>query len=208
MARCGCSSTCMCTIHGDGEGIRVLGGGSQSSPYIISPIIDPTSGNLLTSTPTGLRVDSESFPIVISDTSSVNLGGDGTVGTPLTAAVKVSPTPGNGASIEAGGLMVSTVGVPMFNPVLRTSSYTAEFGDVIDADATSASFAINLPDPADMPGGVISIVKVTSANLVNVHSVHSDPVDGSSSPIAMTTVWSRLTIVSTGTEWRRLGSNI
>lgn len=46
-------------------------------------------------------------PLVIADSASVDLGGDGTGVTPLMAAVKLSSNAGNGLSIQADGLFVT-----------------------------------------------------------------------------------------------------
>lgn len=56
MARCGCgaSGTTTVAITGDDEGIEVTGAGTIVSPYVVAPVVDPDSDNLLTVGPDGL----------------------------------------------------------------------------------------------------------------------------------------------------------
>lgn len=93
--------------------IDLTGNGSTGMPLKADARIDPAPGNLLKAGPGGLRVDGTATTpapgttaVEVADTTSVNLEGNGTTATPITATVRVDGAPGNLLTDGPNGLRV------------------------------------------------------------------------------------------------------
>lgn len=76
MARCGCggaAASCSCTVQGVG-GVKVTGNGSSGTPYQVTGLVDPVSGNLLTQTGAGFAVKCADVIACVGSASADRLG--------------------------------------------------------------------------------------------------------------------------------------
>lgn len=137
MARCGCGTTCGCFVVG-GANVTVTGSGTEINPFTVSaaaqeisvevqdspcialtgdgsggspltaaPVISGTAGNQITCSSDGLFVPAAAAATVtVADTPCINMSGDGSVGTPISAVPTISPTAGNQLSCAGNGLFV------------------------------------------------------------------------------------------------------
>lgn len=144
MARCGCSSECVCTVVGS-SCIAVSGSGSPAAPYTVAPIIDPDASNTLTCGPDGLLVPL--LPFAVDDTSCIEVSGTGTVLDPLLISPVIDPAADNILECGIAGLLAhisvgdtncielsgtGTAGNPIFaNPVIPNSA-----GNILTCGAT------------------------------------------------------------------------
>lgn len=79
-----------------------------------------------------------------------------------------------------------------------TSSGSVYVGEFIEADATSASIALTLPDVAASKGRMIGLSKTDStANVVSIVGTINGDAD-----VSITEQYTTLLILSNGTEWR------
>ena len=114
MARCGCSSTCVCTVVG-GDCAVVSGDGSVGTPYTVDIVVDPASVNVLECGATGLLVELQT-----ADTTCIDLSGTGVAGLPLFATPIIDGVVnGNILSCGADGLVAG--GQPLYNFVQALS---------------------------------------------------------------------------------------
>ena len=114
MARCGCSSTCVCSM-GNGTCTTASGDGSVSTPYVVSVVVDPAVANILECGASGLLVELET-----DDTACIDLSGTGTALSPLAATPVISgAVNGNILSCGAAGLVAG--GQPFFDFLLALS---------------------------------------------------------------------------------------
>lgn len=86
-----------------------------------------------------------------------------------------------------------------FTPTLKTSNYTAAYGEIVLADATSGALTIQLPT-ADETGREVRIKKIDSSSNTVTASPASGTIDGSATA-PITVQWAALTLVSDGTNW-------
>lgn len=148
MARCGCSGavTCGCFLSA-GTNVTITGNGNSGTPFIINasqnPIsvantatvglvlasnvltanvkLDTASGNLLTATANGIRLDcaaitsclTASGVTTIADTATINMSisGAGTSGSPYVISGQVILDPAGIATISAAGVLVSAAAI-------------------------------------------------------------------------------------------------
>ena len=114
MARCGCSSTCVCSLA-NGFCTVANGDGSVGTPYTVSVLGDPASVNMLECGGTGLLVELQT-----DDTACIDLSGAGTALSPLAATPVISgAVNGNILSCGAAGLVAG--GQPFFDFVVALS---------------------------------------------------------------------------------------
>ena len=107
MGRCGCDKECYCAVIGS-DCVAVVGTGTVSSPYQVSPIISPDPDNILACANDGLLVEP---PVVATlDTTCIELGGTGQAATPLFANPVISGDATNVLECRASGLFVPPVG--------------------------------------------------------------------------------------------------
>lgn len=107
--------------------IDFTGSGTVAAPLQAAVKVSADADNALVAVADGLYVPASSGgALTIADTNSVNLEGDGSVGTPLTAAVKRSATAGNAITENADGLYVATV-TPGISTVTANDSTTMDF---------------------------------------------------------------------------------
>ena len=111
MARCGCSSTCVCTVVG-GDCAVVSGDGSVGTPYTVDIVVDPASVNMLECGATGLLVELQT-----ADTTCIDLSGTGVAGLPLFATPIIDGVV-NG-NICLAGLTVLSLAVNRFTTLCR-----------------------------------------------------------------------------------------
>lgn len=91
------------------DSVEFGGVGTIQDPLTAIVVIDPTPGNPIESGPNGLIVTLPApFALNIQDTVTVDLGGNGEAGTPLTADVIISDEAGNALTTKADGLYVAT----------------------------------------------------------------------------------------------------
>lgn len=102
-------------------------------------------------------------------------------------------------------------------PATKTANYSVElFVDGVKGDASGGAFTVTLPDAAAINGRKVSVKKTdSSANAVSVAAMTGavldsvrggsgaadQTIDGSTTPIAITTQWLSLTFESDGTNW-------
>ena len=108
MARCGCSSTCVCSIS-PSACITVSGNGSTGAPFVLAPIIDPVVSNTLTCGPDGLLA----VPLVVDNTSCIEVGGLGTEADPYFITPVIDPDLDNILECGIAGLFVDGSNVPV-----------------------------------------------------------------------------------------------
>jgi hypothetical protein len=106
MARCGCSSECVCSIS-PSACIAVSGNGSTGAPFVLAPIIDPDLGNTLTCGPDGLLVPL--IPFAVDDTSCIEVSGTGTVLDPLLISPVIDPDLDNILECGIAGLLATVI---------------------------------------------------------------------------------------------------
>lgn len=86
-------------------------------------------------------------------------------------------------------------------PRKATAAVTANYGDLILADPTSAGFTITLPGVADKPGGQIVVKnKSASTNSITIDGRGSEEIDGSTTLI-IASAWASRTLISDGSMW-------
>jgi hypothetical protein len=90
----------------------------------------------------------------------------------------------------------------------KTTAYTASATDyTLLCDATSAAFTISLPAAASFTGQVYVIKKVdSSGNAVSIDPNSTELIDGTSTPLAISTQWQTRTVQSNGTSWFVIGN--
>ena len=117
-------------------------------------------------------------------------------------------------TIEAGGVLQLDAGsdfliepatdlVPALNAayVEVTSNYSILVDDgTIGADASGGSFTITLPTAVDKAGREYRVKKLSSGGTVTVATSSSQTIDGSTTA-PITTQWTSLVFVSTGSNW-------
>lgn len=87
MARCGCGSSCTCTVRGSGA-LSFVGTGDVGAPYIGSITTNPSSPLPVTASSSGISVAG----VRTNSTQSITLVGDGSVASPITAVPRLDPT--------------------------------------------------------------------------------------------------------------------
>lgn len=89
----------------------------------------------------------------------------------------------------------------------KTTAYTATADDfLITGDATSAAFTVTLPAASTVTGLVLCIIKIdASGNAVTIDGSGSETINGSAT-LALSSQWSKATIVSDGSNWIRIES--
>lgn len=84
---------------------------------------------------------------------------------------------------------------------VKTSTYSAVIGDLIQCDPSGGGFAITLPAAAGNANRSLIIKNVTSSsNTITVNAIGSDLIDGLSST-SLTFGRQSITLVSTGSAW-------
>ena len=204
MARCGCSSECLCTVRGN-PGVRVTGSGSQLTPYTVSLVLDPDTDNILTVSEAGLLALFTDLAILAEDTACIEFTGDGSPADPLLASPRLSEEPGNGLSCGLDGLMATSVGVPLYTPREIDTDDDVLFGELCLVNTAGATVNLILPPAGEVSGGVVVIKKLEAANTVNVTGYGAQEIDGATG-IALTSQWASATLVSSGFAWYRIGS--
>jgi len=146
MARCGCSSECVCSIS-PSDCITVSGNGSTGAPYVLAPIIDPDFTNALACGPDGLFA----VPLAYEQTTCIDLAGGGTIADPLLVTPVLDPALDNILECGIAGLFVSSdIGVTVgntqciqlsgvgtiANPILATPVVPASTGNILDCTAS------------------------------------------------------------------------
>ena len=100
MARCGCSTDCLCTLI-DGDCTVVVGSGTITAPYSTSVVSDPDILNQIECRDTGLFIE----PLIqVLSGNCIELTGDGTVADPLAAEAIISADIANLVECTVGGL--------------------------------------------------------------------------------------------------------
>lgn len=93
----------------DSTTIELTGDGTNSSLLVADVKISASAGNQLVVDGSGLFVPAPAAAaITATDTATIDFTGNGTAGTPLTAAVKKSATANNALVLDATGLWVPT----------------------------------------------------------------------------------------------------
>lgn len=148
MARCGCSSECVCSVVG-ANCIAVSGSGSIAAPYTVGAVVDPAASNLLSCGEQGLIVE----PDVFEDTSCIEIAGTGTVGDPFVITPVIDPNLDNILECGIAGLFVDGVDVPvsgvgntqcihlsgdgtLANPLLATPVVPVSTGNILTCTAS------------------------------------------------------------------------
>jgi hypothetical protein len=108
MARCGCSTDCLCTVTG-GCGVTVTGSGSVAAPYTVAADLSADTGNLLECRADGLYA---SGGVSVADTSCIDLAGAGSLASPLTASPVISSDASNVLECRANGLYAPAASAP------------------------------------------------------------------------------------------------
>jgi hypothetical protein len=112
----------------------------------------------------------------------------------LTAGTGITVTP----NAIAGTITVAHVWPA---PRVVTTTATAAAGQVIDANATAASFVVTLPAANSCAGRSIVISKIDDTpNTVTVQSA-GGTMNGQTSWV-LNAQWNSMTFVSSGTDWR------
>jgi len=102
MARCGCSTECLCVLI-DGDCTTVAGSGSVAAPYQTNIAIDPDLDNQIECRVDGLFIEPE---ITVLDSDCIDLSGVGSAANPLTADLVPSPDVGNIFECRPNGIFV------------------------------------------------------------------------------------------------------
>lgn len=148
MARCGCSSTCVCSIS-PSACITVSGNGSTGTPFVLAPIIDPDATNALACGPDGLFA----VPLAYEQTTCIDLAGAGTIADPLLVTPVIDADPDNILECGIAGLFVDGSNIPVAgvgntncihlsgngtiaNPLLATPVIPASAGNILDCNGT------------------------------------------------------------------------
>lgn len=148
MARCGCSSECVCSVVG-ANCIAVSGSGSIAAPYTVGAVVDPTASNLLSCGEQGLIVE----PDVFEDTSCIEIAGTGTVGDPFVITPVIDPDFNNILECGIAGLFVDGSNIPVAgvgdtscillsgdgtvgDPLLATPVIAAVAGNILECGAS------------------------------------------------------------------------
>ena len=173
MARCGCSSACVCTVSGSGC-IGVSGDGSAGAPFTVAVLVDPASSNLLVCNETGLYA----APVVVDDTSCIDVSGTGTVLDPLLISPVIDPDGDNILECGIAGLFVDGSNIPVAgvgdtncillngngtvgNPLLAIPVISPAAGNILTC--TAAGLVAGGPDFKDWVTGIS-----TSPNLADL----------------------------------------
>jgi hypothetical protein len=84
----------------------------------------------------------------------------------------------------------------------KTAGYTVTANDyTVLCNATSAAFAVTLPDAATLSGKVYNVKKIdSSVNAVTITPTAPDLIDGSATAVLLTQ-WTSLTFQSDGSNW-------
>jgi hypothetical protein len=112
--------------------ITLSGTGTSGSPLSASPVISSVAGNMLTCTGTGLYVAATNIPaatINVANSGCIVLGGDGSVGSPLTATI----TTGDGISCVGGALKLN---LTANNGLTMSSSTNVQLGGTLIKNTT------------------------------------------------------------------------
>ncbi|WP_413752614.1 hypothetical protein NRF20_13065 [Streptomyces sp. R-74717] len=138
-------------VVADSNCITLSGGGTTAAPLIASPRLDPNPGNLLKCGPDGLVVAGGTGGTVAT---GCGLTGDGTTGSPVTAATMAWPHPCD-VDATAGGVYCDSTGVLRSEPRTKVT-YAATNGNQsypatavpagVDVVVTTKSLTINNPD--------------------------------------------------------------
>ena len=148
MARCGCSSTCVCSIS-PSACIAVSGNGSTGAPFVLAPIIDPVVSNTLTCGPDGLLA----VPLTVENTSCIEGGGLGTPEDPYVITPVIDPDLDNILECGIAGLFVDGSNIPVAgvgdtncillsgdgtvgDPLLATPIIAAVAGNILECGAS------------------------------------------------------------------------
>ena len=144
MARCGCSSACVCSVVGT-DCLIASGDGSPGSPFTIGIVIDPASSNLLVCNETGLYA----APVVVDDTSCIDVSGTGTVLDPLLISPVIDPDGDNILECGIAGLFVDGTDVPV-SGVGNTSCI------ILSGDGTVGDPLLATPVIAAVAGNILT----------------------------------------------------
>jgi hypothetical protein len=148
MARCGCSSTCVCSIS-PSECITVSGNGSTGAPFVLAPIIDPDPTNAMGCGPDGLFA----VPLAYEQTTCIDLAGAGTIADPLLVTPVIDPDLDNILECGIAGLFVDGTDVEVSgvgntncihlsgngtiaNPLLATPVVPFSTGNILTCNGT------------------------------------------------------------------------
>jgi hypothetical protein len=89
----------------------------------------------------------------------------------------------------------------------KTANYTMTVADeLIECDATTATFTVTLPDARLYSNAAKTITKTTAPNTVNIASVNNQTingVNGTTTPIAITAAFTTVVLRSDGSNWIR-----
>lgn len=204
MARCGCSSDCLCTISGT-DCIEVAGAGTSTSPYVVAAIVDPSEDNGLTCGSDGLLVDLAGVSVSVEATDCIELSGSGTPLDPVVASPVLDPDSTNVLKCGPNGLFASPIGVALWNVTIQDATYEASYGDMILANTAGGDVEITLPLAGELPGGVVGFKNLTASNSVIVTGSAAQTIDGASD-LTSTTQYESATLMSDGFSWYVIAS--
>lgn len=126
----------------------------------------------------------------------------------LPATNNVSDLGSTGQKVRTGyfGTSVVTAGLTV-GFAAKTANYTlVEADNVVTGDATTATFSLTLPTAVGCAGRRYTIKKITAANTLNIATTSSQTIDGAAAPLALTTQWSGVVLISDGANWLKIGS--
>lgn len=88
-----------------------------------------------------------------------------------------------------------------YNVQSKTTTYTAQYGDLIKADSIGGGFTITLPTAVGASGKQIIIKKISSdGNTITINTTSSQTIDGSTS-LSITAQYTSLIVVSDNANW-------
>lgn len=160
MARCGCGSSCTCTVQGSGAFV-ITGSGDSGDPYIGSINTNPASPLAVSSSSSGIAVAG----VATASSNCITLSGNGGTSTPLTATPRLDPT--GLLSCSVNGLRVdlpATATYPNAGRLIDVNgSYqiSVEYPLVASASTTLTAASVN---PNILTAQVISSGSVTITN--------------------------------------------
>lgn len=82
----------------------------------------------------------------------------------------------------------------------KTTTYTANYGEIVKCNPTSAGFTVMIPTPVGNERSVITIKNVSNSTNTITLSAVSGLIDGSSAQ-SLSGSWASATLVSDGTDW-------
>lgn len=203
MARCGCSSSCLCSLAGT-DCVTVTGAGTADNPYTITIVIDPAEDNLIECTEDGLRV-SATTTIEVGSTDCIELTGLGTEEDPVVASPRLDVDDTNLLTCGPDGLFANPVGAAIWNPRTVAADTAAVAGDFIRVNASGGDVTVTLPDATLVPGRMVSVKRSSSTGGdVIVEGDGGQTIDGNGD-YTLAAIRDAIQVVSGGTDWHIMG---